>query len=82
MEFSSEQLTQLASLLDNRINPIKNELALILNKVEKIEKDISTVQSDVSKIQVDMNTIQKDIEDIKVWTQLDLKNFNPIPQKH
>lgn len=61
-----EMLTVLSSLLDEKLNPIKEDISTLKEDVSGLKKDVSGLKEDVSGLKEDVLTLKEDVKFIKV----------------
>ncbi|MBU5269545.1 hypothetical protein [Clostridium cochlearium] len=61
-----EMLTVLSSLLDEKLNPIKEDISTLKEDVSGLKKDVSGLKEDVSGLKKDVSVLKEDVKFIKV----------------
>jgi len=60
-----EMLTVLSSLLDEKLNPIKEDISTLKEDVSGLKKDVSGLKEDVSGLKKDVSGLKRDVSVLK-----------------
>jgi len=60
--------------INNKIDPVHEQISLLNEKVESVEKKVDDLQKDVTKLQQDVDTLQEDVIRTKEAIQAELRH--------
>ena len=60
--------------INNKIDPVHEQISLLNKKVESVEKKVDDLQKDVAKLQQDVDTLQEDVIRTKEAIQAELRH--------
>ena len=75
----NEMLLALSGLLDEKLEPVKEDVRTLKEDVSTLKEDVSTLKEDVSTLKEDVNTLKEDVSTLKGDVKtLKLQNENDI----
>ncbi|MEL5865090.1 hypothetical protein [Clostridium cochlearium] len=60
-----EMLTVLSSLLDEKLNPIKEDISTLKEDVSGLKRDVSVLKEDISTLKEDVSGLKRDVSVLK-----------------
>lgn len=61
----NELLKALSTLLDERLNPIKNDVNNIRSDINNMKSDINNIKTDINDMKLDIDNIKSDVDNLK-----------------
>ncbi|MGO5072737.1 hypothetical protein ACTQ4K_02090 [Clostridium sporogenes] len=76
-----EILSALSALLDEKLNPIKEDISGVKKDVSGLKEDISGLKGDVSSLKEDVYSLKEDVKYIKIQQQEQVKILRVLEDK-
>ncbi|HDK7155675.1 TPA: hypothetical protein PTV43_000786 [Clostridium botulinum] len=76
-----EILSALSALLDEKLNPIKEDISGVKKDVSGLKEDISGLKGDVSSLKEDVYSLKEDVKYIKIQQEEQVKILRVLEDK-